>query len=356
MKRAGNLWPTLVSFENLHRAAMRALRGKRSRPEACDFVTNLESNLWALKRELEENSYTPGKYRTFWISAPKPRLISAAPFLDRVVHHALIQIIEPAFERRFIHHSYACRVGKGNHRALRQFVGWGRRNRYVLKLDIRKFFPSIDHDILKATLRKTIKDKNTQRLCDTIIDGSNAQEQIVQWFAGDDLLTPTTHRRGIPIGNLTSQFFGNVFLDPLDHFIKEDLRVGSYLRYVDDLALFSNDKAELSQWRKEISRFLESTRLRLNEGKSRVRKLKEGVEFLGFVCFPDRLRLSSRNVKAMRRRIKRIVRDYSANRVAWPEIECSLRSWNEHAANGDTWRLRGCVFNKNPFSYVNTTT
>jgi retron-type reverse transcriptase len=157
LRRTGDLWHRVVSFENLYRASYQALRGKRSRAYAGDFFCELEGNLIALRRELCSGKYRPGEYHTFWIIEPKARMISAAPFRDRVVHHALVNVIEPAFEERFIHHSYACRKGKGTHRALRQFIEWGRSTRHVLKMDIRKFFPSMDHEILKETIRRTIR-------------------------------------------------------------------------------------------------------------------------------------------------------------------------------------------------------
>jgi retron-type reverse transcriptase len=351
MKRVDDIFSRIVTMENLHYAAYRVLRGKRGQIQAGNFFYDLEGSLLALKRDLIQGSYRTGEYRAFWISDPKPRLISAAPFRDRVVHHALIRVVEPIFERRFIYHSYACRLGKGNHRALKKFVEWGRKHHYVLKLDIQKFFPSIDHAILKDILRRTIKDKETLSLFDTIINGSNLQEPIVRWFPGDDLLSPIDRRRGIPIGNLTSQCFGNVFLDQIDHFIKERLRVGPYLRYVDDLALFGDDKKELTALRAEISRFLSKFRLSLNEGKSRVRQLKEGVEFLGFVCLPGRLRLSSRNVSMERRRIRKQRRAYSIGRQTWSEIAPSLQAWNAHASHGDTWRFRRDIYRMNTFVF-----
>ena len=196
MKRIGNLWPGVITFDNLYRAAYRVLRGKRGQVRAGHFFFDLEGELFRLQRELISQIYRPGGYRTFWISDPKPRLISAASFRDRIVHHALVQVIEPVFERRFIHHSYACRKGKGNHRALRQFVKWARSARYVLKLDVRKFFPSIDHEILKKTIRAAIKDVRVLELCDLIIDGSNRQERVVMHFPGDDLLSPILRRLG----------------------------------------------------------------------------------------------------------------------------------------------------------------
>ncbi len=220
MKRAGNLWDKVTSFENLHRAFYQVLRGKRRSPGACALFVNLEKNLFALQKELISHRYIPGDYHTFWINEPKSRLISAAPVRDRIVHHALVNVIEPIFEPRFIYHSYACRKCKGTHRGLRQFVKWVRSSRYVLKMDIRKFFPTVDHEILKTCIRRAVKDPEVLRLCDLIIDRSNDQEQVIQYFPGDDLFTPVTCRKGIPIGNLTSQFFANVYLDALDHFIK----------------------------------------------------------------------------------------------------------------------------------------
>jgi len=344
MKRVGGLWSEVVSLENLHRAAYRVLRGKRNQIQAGDFFFDLEGNLLRLQRELRGRCYRPGPYRTFWISDPKARLISAAPFRDRVVHHALVNVMEPVYERRFIHHSYACRKGKGNHRALRQFTRWARTSRYVLKLDVRKFFPSLDHEVLKCIVRKKIKDHDVLWLVDLIVDRSNAQERVIQHFPGDDLLTPLERRVGIPIGNLTSQFLANVHLDPLDHFIKQRLGARRYLRYVDDLACFSNDKATLCRWRREISDFLCAMRLRLNERKSRIRRVKEGIEFLGFVVLPDRLRLSCRNVRRMRRRTRRLMHEYTVGILTWSEVRDSLAAWNAHAAHGDTWRLRGDVF------------
>lgn len=343
MKRIGNLWPQIISLENLHRAAYQVLRGKRDQSAAGDFFRDLEGNLLRLQDELLSGSYVPGGYRTFWISDPKRRLISAAPFKDRVVHHALVNVIEPVFERRFIHHSYACRTGKGTHRALTQFVRWARESRYVLKMDIRKFFPSIDHEILKDRIRRTIKDPEVLRLSDLIVDGSNAQEPVTGYFPGDGLLTPLERRRGIPIGNLTSQFFANVYLDALDHFVKDRLGMTRYLRYVDDFCCCHDSKDYLTGLRERISEFLFMLRLRLNEGKSRVRQVKEGVEFLGFVVLPDRLRLNQTGVRRQRRRLKKLQKDYAAGLIGSGDVKASVQAWVAHAEHGDTCRLRNDV-------------
>ena len=213
MKRAGNLWSQVVCWDNLLDSALLAARGKKNRPDVARFLFQLEPNVCELQRELEAGAYRPGGYRSFWIHDPKARLISAAPFRDRVVHHALTRVLETVFEPRFMPNSFASRKGFGQHKALskaRVAVG---RYRFVLKCDIRKYFPSIDHLILKDLLARVIKCKRTLNLAARIVDGSNAQEDVLAWFPGDDLFTPLERRRGLPIGNQTSQFFANVYLN-----------------------------------------------------------------------------------------------------------------------------------------------
>ena len=207
MKRYGYLWQDVIDFDNLLAAARQAQRGKRFRDNILRFNYDLEHHLIQLQQELQTKTYYPGEYTTFYVKEPKPRLISAAPYRDRVVHHALCNVIMPIFERTFIHDSYANRVGFGSHRALKRFTEFTRSNRYVLQCDVRKYFPSIDLDILKGILRRKIKCPDTLWLIDTIIDGSNDQDPVIDYFPGDDLLTPVQRRRGLPIGNLTSQFF-----------------------------------------------------------------------------------------------------------------------------------------------------
>jgi retron-type reverse transcriptase len=234
MKRYGNLWHQIIDFTNLVAAARQAQKGKRFRENVLEFNYNLEAELAQIKTELETKTYTPSSYRSFDIFEPKRRMISAAPYRDRVVHHALCNVIVPIFERTFIADSYANRVGFGTHRALHRFTQFARSSLYILQCDIRKYFPSIDHAILKSLLRRKLKCQNTLWLADTIIDSSNEQELIIDHFPGDDLLTPLQRRRGLPIGNLTSQFFANIYLNGFDHFVKEQLKVVKYIRYVDD--------------------------------------------------------------------------------------------------------------------------
>ncbi len=349
----GRTFDEVVRFENLHAAAWQVFRGKRARMGANRIFQNLEKHLFDLQDELKSGEYRTGAYRSFWIREPKPRLISAAPLRDRIVHHAVVQVIEPIFERRFIHHSYACRRGKGNHRAIEQFVKWARSRKHTLTLDVKKFFPSIDHAVLKAEIRRGIQDRALLGLLDTIIDGSNPQEPVDAWFEGDDLLTPLQRRHGLPIGNLTSQFLANVFMDRIDHLVKDRLRIRNYLRYVDDLAVFSDDPGELRAVRAEISQELGLMRLRLNEGKSRLRRVGEGLTFLGFVVTPTQLRLAQSAMRRARQRGRALTQGYAAGDLDLADARASWDAWRAHAAHGDCEGLvravgRQRVFQRGP--------
>ncbi len=233
------LFPRVTAWENLLLAYRKAARGKRGRPAAAEFEFQLADRLLELQAELDVGTYRPGDYRHFTIHEPKRRRISAAPFRDRVVHHALCNVIEKLFEARFYRHSYANRAGKGTHRAIDQLQAYARRYRYALRLDIVQHFASIDHTILRQELFRVISDERVRWLINVILAGGEgvlAGEYDMVYFPGDDLFA-RTRPRGLPIGNLTSQFFAIIFLDPLDHFVKEQLGVPAYIRYVDDFVL-----------------------------------------------------------------------------------------------------------------------
>jgi retron-type reverse transcriptase len=211
MKRYGNLYPQITEFSNLLLAAKKAQKGKRYQPNILNFNYHLESELQQLQQQLSNKTYQPGDYRTFYIQEPKTRMISAAPYRDRVVHHGLCNIIVPIFEKTFINDSYANRIGFGTHKALRRFTQFARSSKYVLQCDIQKYFPSIDHEILKSLIRRKIKCRDTLWLIDTIIDRSNEQYPVIEYFPGDTLLSPIERKRGLPLRNLTSQFFANIY-------------------------------------------------------------------------------------------------------------------------------------------------
>jgi retron-type reverse transcriptase len=330
----------MISFSGLLRAATKAQRGKRFRPSVAAFHFDLESQLWKLHQELADKRYRPGAYHTFHVYEPKKRLISAAPYRDRVVHHALTQVLEPIFEQSFIHDSYACRKEKGTHAAVRRAQQFARRFPYVLKADIRKFFPCMDHQILKGLLARKIKDRDVLWLLARIIDGSNPQEPIVFWFPGDDLFTPSERPRGIPIGNQTSQFFANVYLDPLDHFVKDRLRVGGYVRYVDDVLLFAHNKKTLREVQDKLADFLVTLRLRLHPRKNVVFPVTQGIRFLGYRVFPMHRLLVKENVRRFRRRTRTMQRQYARREIGPEDVRRRLMSWCGHARQADTYQLR----------------
>lgn len=310
MKTYKNLYPKICDWETLEIAYRRARRGKRRSQPVADFEYAWESHLLRLQEELATKTYRPGAYCSFYIHEPKKRLISAAPFRDRVTHHALCLAIEPIFEARFIHDSYANRVGKGTHRALDRCTYFARRYRYVLQCDVKQHFPSIDHAILRSILAKHIACPDTMWLIDQILGsgvGILSEEYAMQWFPGDDLLA-ATRPRGLPIGNLTSQFWSNCYLNPLDHFVKRELKCLAYIRYVDDALLFANDKQTLHYWLAALIDYLATLRLTLHAERAQPRPVDEGIPFLGFVVYPDHRRVKSRKVVAYRRRLKKLWR------------------------------------------------
>ena len=327
MKRHGHLWEQVISFEALLHAAEQARKGKRFRPAVAAFHFDQERALWKLHEELTTKTYRPGAYRSFFIYEPKKRQISAAPYRDRVVHHALTGVLESIFEKTFIADSYACRKGKGTHAAVDRCQQFARRFRYVLKADIQKFFPSLDHEIAKELVARKIKDPDVLWLVGQIIDHSNLQEEVVNYFPNDDLFTPGERRRGIPIGNQTSQFFANVYLDPLDHFVKDRLGIKGYVRYVDDFLVFSDDKHHLADVREQIRDFLVRLRLRLHPKKCVIFPVKDGIRFLGYRVLPTHRLLPKENVRRLRRRVRGMQEDYAAGRVAFGSVRKKGYLW-----------------------------
>lgn len=226
----------LCAWENLLDAWRKAARGKRRRGPTAAFEFRLADRLLALRDELERHTYRPRGYVHFHIHEPKRRKISAAPFRDRVVHHALCNVIEPRFERLFIADSYANRAGKGTHRAIDRLQELARRHRWVLRADVVRHFPSIDHQILLAMLRRVVPEDDVMELVRVVLAsgaGVLTDEYRMVWFPGDDLLA-ACRPRGLPIGNLTSQFWSNCYLHPFDQFVTRELGCRAYLRYVDD--------------------------------------------------------------------------------------------------------------------------
>lgn len=346
MKTFKNLYPQVYAFNNLLLAARKARLGKRKQYNVARFNFFLEQNLLQLQKELNEKTYTPGRYDTFTIFEPKKRMISAAPYRDRVVHHALCNVIEPLIERTFIADSYANRKGKGTHRALDRYKTFAKRNRYVLKCDIKDYFPSIDHELLKGFIQRKIACENTLWLIDRIIANSNPQKAVYHVFPGDDLFTNDERRKGLPIGNLTSQFFANVYLNPLDHFIKEQLQCKYYIRYVDDFVVFGGDKRKLYEILHEIKSYLQQLRLKVHDNKSRVFPVNTGIPFLGHVMFPDYSLLKGDNVKRQKKRIGRRMELLKNGKMRLEQFSQGMKSWGAHARYSRTYHLRNHINNQ----------
>ncbi len=338
----------LIGWNNLHDAWCKAAVGKRGKVPAAAFEHRLSDNLRQLQRELEAQVYLPGAYQHFFVHEPKQRKISAAPFRDRVVHHALCNVIEPRFEKRFIPDSYANRKGKGTHRAIDRLQALSREYSFVLRLDVVRHFPSIDHALLERILAHSIPEADIMWLVGQILasgQGVLADQYEMVWFPGDGLLA-IDRPRGLPIGNLTSQFWSNCYLDPLDHFVKRRLRCAAYLRYVDDLALFGNSKAQLWGWKSAIVDFLAGLRLTVHDRAAQVAPVAGGIPWLGFVVYPTHRRLKARKVVAFDRRIRSLWAAHCAGRISFAEFDACVQGWIEHVRHADTWGLRQHVLGK----------
>jgi RNA-directed DNA polymerase len=285
-----------VSLENLVASWYEFRQGKSKRPDVLIFEFNLEDSIFQLHEELKSSSYKPQKYHQFRINDPKPRVISKAAVRDRLVHHAIYRKLYPLFDAAFIFNSYSCRTGKGTHKAFKRLQSFTRtcsqnyiKPCFALKCDIHKFFDTIDHGVLMGLLEKRIKDKGTLDLLRLIVSSFEVQPG-----------------KGMPIGNLTSQLFANVYMDPLDKFVKHKLKAKYYLRYADDFLILANTGSELMGYFVEINRFLkEELKLAIHPNKISLRKFAWGVDFVGYVARPHhslpRRKTTKRMVKKMER-------------------------------------------------------
>ena len=321
-----NIYQHVYSFEALHAAYLRARKGKRYRAEVLRFASSLEENIIQLQNELMWKTYQTGEYREFFVYEPKLRTVAALPFRDRVVQHALVAAIEPIWEARFIFDSYACRPGKGTHagadraqfllRKVQRHYG----KAYVLKADIHHYFASIDHAVLKSLLREKIACRDTLWLLDSIINSTDGV--------------------GIPIGNLTSQLFANIYLHELDIFAKHDLSERNYMRYMDDFIVVHHDKQHLQTARRNIEQFL-SDNLRLTTNRKTqvfpvARHQGRALDFLGYKIWPTHRLLRKDSVRKMRQKL----RLFRAGKISGATMVVSIRSWIGHASHANTFNLR----------------
>ncbi len=327
MKRIGNLFDTLCGFDNLHAAFKKAWRGCGRSDEACRFFFHLETKLLQIQKELMDGSYQPAAYRYFTIHDPKERLISVAPFRDRVVHHALVNVLEPVFEPTFIHDSYATRKAKGTHRAVWRAQKFLRRHHYYLKIDVAKYFHGIDHDVLLALVARKVKDKKVLAVVERIVRNADGSPG-------------TAIGKGLPIGNLTSQFFANVYLNPLDHFIKDDLG-WDYIRYMDDMVLFSDSRQALKDILRHTETYLrDQLGLCLNSKVTLLNRREHGLSFLWFRLFPRLIRIKKANLRRTIRRLDQRNREYRNGLISEEKYIMSVRAAFDHVAFADTWQLR----------------
>lgn len=345
MRTHNNLFGRIVAFETLHAANQKARRGKRSRPSCLRFEAQLEDNLIQLQHELLAGEYRLSGYRSFAVHEPKTRTITALiNYRDRVAQQALIDVIEPLFESAFISHSYACRAGKGTHAGADKAQQMMREclrqhsTLFALKADVRRYFASVRHDRLKALIRRKILCRKTLWLIDTIIDSYHE---------------PGRPGYGIPIGNLTSQLFANIYLDALDQRVKCRLSERWYVRYMDDFIILHHDKDRLRYLRIDIELFLtHQLGLELNN-KTQIFPVAvrngRGLDFLGYHIWPHKRRLRKDSLKRFKRRVRQLQKQYAEGRISLPEIKQQLSSWLAHAKHGDAQAAVAKYLQEHPF-------
>ncbi len=314
-KTYSNLYPKIITWENLYFAYSLAAKGKRYRNDALLFRDRLEENLAGLQDHLTWESWRPSPYKAFTVYEPKERLIMAPSFPDRVAHHALVNVISPLLEKKFIFDSYACRNGKGMHASahrVQDFLRaakrkWGRV--YVLKADISRYFPSVSAAVLSGIISRTIRDRKVLSLCRMIIDhGSEAG-------------------RGMPVGSLTSQLWANIYMDQLDHIAKERESIQYYVRYMDDWVVIGPTKAWLWEKLETLTGFLSDTlRLKLNP-KTGIFPASHGVDFCGYRIWDTHILPRKRNVRRAKERFRRLNRAHRAGRVSRTRVLSSVASF-----------------------------
>jgi len=309
MKRTGNLINNISELNNLQLAFWKSQRGKQSREEVINYRNNLQTNLLYLRKQILSGSIDVGNYHYFTIHDPKERTICAASFPERVLHHALINVCHPVFEKHQIYHSYATRIGKGTYKALARAKENQNKYKFYLKLDVRKYFDSISHKILYSKLETILKDPMLLYIFYQIID--SYRSNLSDTFKVSD-------RLGLPIGNLSSQYFANHYLASADHYIKNTLRIKGYVRYMDDMILWHNNKNELLQAGNKILKYLENI-LKLDLKIFSLNKSIYGVNFVGYQIFPNKILLSKRSKKRFTHKYKEYT--YKLNSGEWSEAE-----------------------------------
>ncbi|MCX6277967.1 MAG: RNA-directed DNA polymerase [Bacteroidetes bacterium] len=286
MKRAGNLIPQISCFDNLYLAYFKAKKGKEHQPTVVEYSKNLDENLTILQRQIITGNVSVGNYHYFTIYDPKERQICAADFNERVLHHALMNVCHPCFEKYQIFDSYATRIGKGTYKALERAKRFQKEYQWYFKFDVRKYFDSISHCILQKMLERKFKDEVLLGIFDRIINSYH-----------------TKTGQGVPIGNLTSQYFANHYLGLLDHYVTSQLHSPAYIRYTDDFIIWHNNKDILKETGKKITIFLEE-QLGLCLKTADLNRCSKGLTFVGYLIFPEKTHLAARSRKRYQHKMK----------------------------------------------------
>ena len=303
MKRYGSLMGRILDYENMLIAFHNAAKGKADRKDVVQFRKKLSENLLTLRMKIDTDTMIFGTYSFFTVHDPKTRNICAAAFKERVAHHALMNVCGPILDQSQIFHSYACQKDKGQHKALLKAKEWAAGHDFYLKMDISKFFDSIDHAILKQMLYSRIKDKKVLGILFDIVESYY-----------------TFYGKGLPLGNLTSQYFANFYLTRFDHWIKQEKKARFYLRYMDDMLIIGN-KAMLCQLRDDSRHYLnKNLKLQLKNG-GQINRTGKGIGFLGSVIYPGVLKLSSSSKKRIRVRIKQYEKRYRSKTMDARELQ-----------------------------------
>lgn len=342
MKTYKNLFNDIISAENLFSAWDKFKNGKRNKKDVQLFEWNLEGNIFKLHRELKSKTYKHSSYTSFNISDPKPRNIHKARARDRILHHAVFKVLNPIFEAGFISASFSCRVDYGTHKGvvflqniLRKASKNGKVSCFALKCDIKKFFDTIDHNVLLSILEKKIKDDDTMWLL----------KQTISSFSSNYSLLGIN--KGVPIGNLTSQLFANIYLNELDKFIKQDLRVKYYLRYTDDFLILSENKEYLENIIPKIVNFLEENLLlKIHEEKTKIRKTSQGIDFLGYVVFQKHRLVRTKTKRRIIKKFKTRIEEYNIGIIFKNSFLQSLQSYLGFLSHADTYKVQHYLKNQ----------
>lgn len=347
MKTINNLFPKIYDFENLFEAYKLAVKTKRYRPDVMEYMDRLEENLFELQNQLMWGQYEVGRYNIFYVYEPKKRLIMSLQFKDRVAQHAIYRQLNPLIEKQYIKDSYACRAGYGTHAAINRLQYWLRetdrkkKKYYYLKLDIAKYFYRIDHSVLKRILARKIRDKPLLDLLDKIIDCEDTNFGLplgadIGDVAFDEMLGDV----GLPIGNLTSQMFANLYLNEQDQYCKHTLKIHYYIRYMDDVIILHHDKRYLAEVQKQIADFLgNELNLQLNK-KTCIRPTSMGIEFVGFRVWSTHRKLRKKTAKKMKKRLRYLFRAYTDGEIDKETLDRSVASYRGILKHCDSYGLR----------------